>query len=86
MEEPTKKTTQEEQAPILENKRQTRISKKERLALLNQIKEHAQGNEIEIVKSTNCGCFFCRSIFSARDVQEWIDDENGVTALCPECG
>ncbi|MBP5216479.1 MAG: sel1 repeat family protein, partial [Bacilli bacterium] len=77
---------EEEVTPIPEKKRQSRVLKKERLETLQKIKAHSQGNEIEIVKSTDCGCFFCRGIFSARDVQEWIDDEEGVTALCPECG
>ncbi len=86
MEEEAKKTTAEEQAPFMEKKRIVRVSKKDRAALLDEIKAHSQGNEIEIVQSKDCGCFFCRHTFSARDVQEWIDDENGVTALCPECG
>ena len=85
MEKQTKKTTSEEEAPINAKKPQIRTSKVDRLALLNEIKKHAQDNEIEIVQSTQCGCFFCRHIFSARDVQEWID-EDGITALCPECG
>lgn len=49
-------------------------------------KSHASNNEIEIVSSTKCGCFFCRSIYSARKVQDWINDERGISAICPECG
>lgn len=63
-----------------------RISKKGRLEYLQKAKSHSINNEIEIVQSESCGCFFCRNVFSARDVQDWIDDENGVSALCPECG
>ncbi len=47
---------------------------------------HAVNNEIEIVASKKCGCFFCRSIYDARKVSDWISDERGVSALCPECG
>jgi cell division protein ZapA (FtsZ GTPase activity inhibitor) len=67
-------------------KKVVRKSSKARLALLNQYREHAIDNEIEIVQSNQCGCFFCRHVFDARDVQDWMDGEHGVTALCPECG
>src|SRR5574344_1033254 len=53
---------------------------------LEAIKAHASNNEIEIVSSQKCGCFFCRSIYSARKVQDWINDERGISAICPECG
>jgi hypothetical protein len=53
---------------------------------LEKIKEHAANNEIEIVKSNQCGCFFCRQIYSARQVQDWINDGRGISAICPECG
>ena len=49
-------------------------------------RQHAVDNEIEIVQSNTCGCFFCRSIFSARDVNDWYSDDRGMSALCPECG
>ncbi|MCR5491783.1 MAG: sel1 repeat family protein [Bacilli bacterium] len=49
-------------------------------------RRHAVDNEIEIVQSDICGCFFCRSIFSARDVNDWYNDDRGMSALCPECG
>ena len=49
-------------------------------------RKHAVDNEIEIVQSKMCGCFFCRSIFSAREVNDWYSDERGMSALCPECG
>lgn len=47
---------------------------------------HATNNEIEIVKSKKCGCYFCQSTFSARRVKDWLSDSRGVSALCPECG
>ena len=63
-----------------------RKSSLDRESLLYTYKKHAEDNEIEIVQSKRCGCFFCRQVYDARTVQEWIDDERGVTALCPECG
>ena len=68
------------------NNVEERKSAKDRLALLLRYKKHAEDNEIEIVQSKKCGCYFCRQVYDARNVQEWIDDERGVTALCPECG
>jgi hypothetical protein len=47
---------------------------------------HASNNEIEILKSKTCSCFFCRQTYSARLVNDWINDARGVTAICPECG
>lgn len=46
----------------------------------------ASNNEIEILKSKTCSCFFCRQTYSARLVNDWINDARGVTAICPECG
>jgi hypothetical protein len=42
----------------------------------------------EILSSTQCGCFYCLSIFSPNDIFQWYgEDDNGVeqTAFCPEC-
>ena len=30
--------------------------------------------------------FYCNRIFDAEKIHEWIDDENGQTAVCPFCG
>jgi hypothetical protein len=51
-----------------------------------ELHSHAENNEIEILKSKTCSCFFCRQTYSARLVNDWISDERGVTAICPECG
>lgn len=47
---------------------------------------HSKDNELEIVASKQCGCYFCRHIFSARQVSDWVEDGKHVSALCPECG
>lgn len=40
-----------------------------------------------IRRSKVCGCFYCRSIFPARKVGDWISEGDGkYTALCPYCG
>jgi hypothetical protein len=45
-------------------------------------------------RSDRAGCFYCRRIFDPREIKEWVDGDqtesgdldDGVTALCPECG
>ena len=48
--------------------------------------KHAADNEIEILRSKRCGCFFCRHEFDAKAVHDWVSDRRGTSALCPECG
>jgi hypothetical protein len=45
-------------------------------------------NRDELLLSTRCGCFYCGAIFSPEEVEDWVDEEEGVgqTALCPRCG
>lgn len=37
-----------------------------------------------------CGCFYCQTIFSSKDILDWLEDDNPCdrlgTALCPNCG
>jgi hypothetical protein len=53
---------------------------------LSSLHSRASNNEIEILHSKTCSCFFCRQTYSAREVNDWINDKRGVTAICPECG
>jgi len=53
---------------------------------LEAAKTHAQDNEAEILTSKECGCFFCRSRFGARDIVDWDYDAGHTQAICPECG
>lgn len=36
-------------------------------------------------KDKKCGCFYCLSIYSPTEINEWIHDKE-LTALCPYCG
>jgi TPR repeat protein len=54
--------------------------------ILIELAKHSSNNEIEILHSENCSCYFCRQTYSARNVNDWVNDERGVTAICPECG
>jgi hypothetical protein len=46
---------------------------------------HSANHRQELERSDVCGCFFCQKTFTVKDVDEWVEDENG-TALCPYCG
>lgn len=43
-------------------------------------------NEIALQKSKTCACFYCERVFTPDQIEEWIDDRRGWTALCPYCG
>lgn len=47
---------------------------------------HSFRNRNELLLSRRCGCFYCGAIFSPAEVKEWVDEEEGKTALCPRCG
>ena len=44
---------------------------------------HAANNRSEVIRSTNCGCFYCGEIFAPSEVKKWADNLN--TAICPRC-
>ena len=37
-------------------------------------------------KDSKCGCFYCLEVFSPQKIDFWINDKNGKTAVCPNCG
>jgi hypothetical protein len=41
-------------------------------------------NKKFLLKSSECGCFYCVKIFNPNLIEEWIDGEE--SALCPFCG
>jgi hypothetical protein len=53
-------------------------------SILEAAHKHSSCHKEEILKSNNCGCFFCLIILKPEQIAEWIDDEK--TALCPDCG
>ena len=46
--------------------------------------ESSYKNKEILLKSTDCGCFSCVTIFPPSSIKRWID--NGETAMCPFCG
>lgn len=43
-------------------------------------------NYEQLKASPRCGCFYCGRIYDPREIKEWIEDRDGLTALCPHCG
>ena len=47
--------------------------------------KHAVNNEDEVKASDQCGCFHCLEVFDAQDVEDWVEGEQGQSAVCPLC-
>ena len=47
--------------------------------------KHAVNNEDEVKASDQCGCFHCLEIFDVGDIEDWVEGENGTSAVCPHC-
>jgi len=46
--------------------------------------KYSSNHKQALLKDEKCGCFFCLTIFSPKDIREWIPDKSG-TAVCPYC-
>lgn len=44
------------------------------------------GHRQKLMQDTQCGCFYCIRRFHPSEIQAWIDENGGGTALCPYCG
>lgn len=59
---------------------------------LNKVHSECGWHEDAILKSKVCGCFYCLSIFTPGEIEEWIEEPEdcprgpGKTAICPRCG
>ena len=55
--------------------------------MIDYIEAHkfCSNNVDELKKDKICGCFYCLSIYSPSEIQEWINDKK-LTACCPYCG
>ena len=50
--------------------------------------KHSSLHRQEILRSEQCGCFYCGNIFKPSEIDVWTDKNNegvGQTALCPYC-
>ena len=51
---------------------------------LEKIHRRTIVNYSRMMKSKDCGCFYCLEHFLPNEVKYW-DDRNGKTAVCPRC-
>ncbi len=55
---------------------------------------YSSNHRESVLASDVCGCFYCLSIFSPSEIEDWVDarkdetdiNESGQTAFCPRCG
>ncbi len=51
--------------------------------------KHSIRHRDEILRSAECGCFYCCRAFAPAQITDWVKDgpsESEQTALCPFCG
>lgn len=48
--------------------------------------DYCTNNKQKLVDDQICGCFYCGKIFEPSQIEEWIEDSEDNTALCPYCG
>lgn len=54
---------------------------------LELLHKHSISNEIELMSSNLCGCFYCNRLFKPNRVKEFVTEKDGTrTAHCPYCG
>ncbi len=54
--------------------------------ILRRAHDFCLANRSDIRASKQAGCFYCCSVFEPREIDDWIPDTAGKTALCPRCG
>ena len=42
-------------------------------------------NEKILKKVKKCACIYCKDRYDVSKINEWIEDDNGLTAQCPFC-
>lgn len=47
--------------------------------------DHVTANKDELSRSFKCGCVSCLEIFSPVEIENYIRDKDGLTAMCPYC-
>ena len=60
------------------------MNKKDIPPKFREAHKHSSRNRDEVQRSDVCGCFYCEKIFTAVEVDEWVDEDR--TAMCPKCG
>ena len=78
-------TVPSEEENFDELKRQLAAAKANMPEDIREAHTHSARHRKEILASKQCGCFYCKAIFTPDKIEEWIDTDNNC-ALCPECG
>ena len=47
--------------------------------------KYCTANRKQLAKDKVCGCFYCLKIYDPKEIEDWIQDKDGDTALCPYC-
>lgn len=68
---------------FLESEHQARKDAVDQLIL--DVHSRCIRNREALQRVDRCGCFYCLAIFDPQEIEEWIEDEGGDTALCPRC-
>ncbi len=42
-------------------------------------------NEYLIKQVKHCGCYYCMNIFKSSEIENWVNDGESRTAICPYC-
>ena len=53
--------------------------------IYQKIHSYCFENEAILNQYHDCGCLYCGKKMASSDIEEWIEDKNGKTALCPFC-
>lgn len=54
--------------------------------LLKVAHRACMSNWADLQHEETCGCFYCLNVFNSAEIEEWIEDKSGDTAICPRCG
>ncbi len=46
--------------------------------------QYCSNHKEQLLKDSNCGCFYCLEIFNPKEISDWVMDTSG-TAICPYC-
>ena len=40
----------------------------------------------EILRDKKCICIYCKNEFDYKEIDDYVADSDGLTAICPKCG
>ncbi|MEG1285354.1 MAG: cytoplasmic protein [Romboutsia sp.] len=47
--------------------------------------KYSSNHRKSLENDKKCGCFYCLKIFNTKEIEEWVDDTENGTAICPYC-